>query len=204
MSTSLSDTWLLEYSEEHLMHELSMLWETAHALPRHKEGSTEYIALLESFATHLRNLIEFFFYEPSGDYVRAEHFSDDPALWSQKKTPEINRLHERASNEVSHLTTRRISGNPPEKEWKMSEILDNIAFVAKQFAAKASDKKLHPKVREFLNLPSNEMLTWIGSNVAHSNVAAKTISGPTITAVFSAFSASTHTQIIYTTGFKKP
>ncbi len=193
MAASLTD--LLQYSEEHLMHELSMLWETADALPRHKAGSVEYTALLESFATHLRNLIEFFFFAESGDYVRAKHFFDDPAEWSPKKTPEINKLHERASNEVSHLTTRRISGNRPEKDWHITQILGMIETVARDFAARASDRKLHSKVRELLKQPGKEMLVWIGNNVSHSNVASYGL-----VSTFPSISASTYTQII----LKKP
>jgi hypothetical protein len=135
----------------------------------------EYTALLESFATHLRNLIEFFFFRENGDYVRAKHFVDDPATWSPQKTPEINKLHGRASNEVSHLTTERITGTPPEKEWNVARILGEIENVARDFAAKASDKKLHPKVREFLKQSSNEILVWIGDNVTHSNVASHSV-----------------------------
>jgi hypothetical protein len=195
MAALLTDQKLLQYSQEHLIHELSMLWETAHALPRHIVGSVEYTALLESFATHLRNLIEFFFFHESGEYVRAEHFFDDPAAWSPNRPPDMNKLHGRASNEVSHLTTMRIDGNPPEKGWPISKILSEIETVARDFAARASDKKLHPKVREFLKQPSKEMLLWIGNNVSHSNVASHAM----VTA-FPSESASTHTQII----LKKP
>jgi hypothetical protein len=195
MAALLTDQQLLKYSDEHLMHELSMLWETADALPRHKVGSVEYTALLESHATHLRNLIEFFFFAEDSDYVRARHFFDDPAAWSPKKTPELNKLHGRASNEVSHLTTRRISGNPPEKDWHITQILAEVETVARDFAANASDKKLHSKVREFLKQPSKQMLVWIGNNVTHSNVASYGI-----VSTFPSVSASTHTQI----NLKKP
>jgi len=194
MASPLTDPQLLQYSEEHLMHELSMLWETADALPQHKEGSVVYTALLESFATHLRNLIEFFFFGENGDYVRAKHFFDIPPAWSPSRSPDMNKLHGRASNEVSHLTTRRISGNPPEKVWAVAQILREIEAVARDFAARASDKKVHAKVREFLKQPSNKMLLWIGDNVAHSNVASNAI-----VSTFPSVNASTHTQIILKT-----
>jgi hypothetical protein len=189
MSNSFTDAWLLHYSEEHLMHELSMLWETGDALLRHKNGSVEYTALLESFAVHLRNLIEFFFFDASRDYVRAEHFLDDPASWSPAKPAEITKLYGCGSNEVEHLTRNRISGNPPEKEWNVPSSLSIIETVAKDFVAKASAKKLYSKVREFLNLHSSQMLLWIGNNVAHSNVASHTT-------VVSSQNASTANKII--------
>ena len=75
----MADQQLIEFSGEHLMHELSMFWELAEILPERKEGTTEYVALIESFATHLRNVIEFLFFEEKGDYVRAKHFFDDPS-----------------------------------------------------------------------------------------------------------------------------
>jgi uncharacterized protein HemX len=46
---------------------------------------------------------------------------------------------------------------------------------AKEFALKASDKKLHPKVRESLNLPATQV-EWIRGNVTFSNVAARSLS----------------------------
>ena len=46
----------------------------------------------------------------------------------------------------------------------------------KEFATKASEKKLHPKVREFLQLAPDAALTWISDNVTHSNVASHTVS----------------------------
>jgi hypothetical protein len=174
------------------MHELSMLWETAHTLSRYKQGSTEYIALLESFATHLRNLIEFFFFPERGDYVRAEHFFESAADWSPSMTPEIKKLHSRASNEVNHLTANRIPGSPPSKRWLLVPILSEIETIAKEFAGKASGKKLHQKVREFLKLPGNEMLVWIGNNVAHSNVASQMPVG----VAFPDVSASTSTRFV--------
>jgi hypothetical protein len=61
MNPVFTDQQLIEFSGEHLLHELSMFWELADILPLRKEGTTEYVALIESFATHLRNLIEFFF-----------------------------------------------------------------------------------------------------------------------------------------------
>jgi hypothetical protein len=63
MTAILTDQKLIDFSGEHLLHELSMFWELAEILPLRKEGTTEYVALIESFATHLRNLIEFFSFQ---------------------------------------------------------------------------------------------------------------------------------------------
>jgi hypothetical protein len=170
MKLRLKDEELRDYSGEHLLHELSMFWELAHSLRGHKKGTTEYDALIESFAIHLRNLIEFFILPEKSDYVRAVHFFQNPAEWpTMKLTGEFKKLHDRASNEVSHLTVRRIDGNPPEKEWYTEEIVQQIEPIAEKFGAKADVKKLHPKVREFLQTPSGEKLLWLGKNVSHTS-----------------------------------
>jgi len=189
MKATLTDQQLIEFSGEHLLHELSMFWELAEILPRHKERNAEYVALIESFATHLRNLIEFLFFQKNADYVRAKHFFEDPGAWSPNLTADFRRLLDRANNEVSHLTVGRVNGNPPEKFWPTDEILKQIEPVAKEFAAKASEKKLHSKVREFLHLPREATRAWIASNVAHTNVASHAV-----TASFA--NASTATRII--------
>ena len=174
MTAPLSDQALLDYSDEHLMHELSMLFELGDTLPGRKAGM-ETSALLESFATHLRNLIEFFFYPSKGEYVRAQDFFDDPATWSPPLNTDLTKLLERANNQVSHLTRNRVSGNPPEKVWRTAEMVKQIEIIGKEFAEKASDKKLHAHVRELLTLPREQILLWISENVAHANVAAQRV-----------------------------
>jgi len=192
--TAMTVQQLIDYSGEHLMHELSMLWETAHSLPKHKQGSTEYTALIESFATHLRNLIEFFCFESQAGYVRAREFFDDPSAWPAKTklTPALRNGLARANKEVAHLTTERKSGNSPDKTWELAASLKQIEVVGKDFAAKASSKKLDDKVREFLELPPHKALVWIGDNVSHSNAASHIVSSPGV----GELNASTATQII--------
>jgi hypothetical protein len=184
------DAELVHYSEEHLLHELTMLLQTADTLPKHKPGSTEYIAVLESFAIHLRNLLEFLFQPIGRDYVRALHFFDDAANWQPTNTAEWTNLYNRACHEVEHLTVHRVDGNPEEKKWPVTEILLKLDPILKDFASKASRSKLHHKVREFLQLPSDKMLLWIPENVSHSNIAVETFTGHT------SVSASTATMII--------
>jgi hypothetical protein len=168
---------LLHYSEEHLMHELSMMRETADELPKHKAGTILYTALLESFATHVRNLIEFLFHDIKRDYVRARHFFDRPADWPYKMTPDWQRLYDRATHEVNHLPILRVDGDPSEKEWQVNDIITKFEPVLKEFVAKASPKKLHDKVRELFAQSPDNILLWIGDNVQHPNVA---VAGPIV------------------------
>jgi hypothetical protein len=192
MKLRLKDEELRAYSGEHLLHELSMFWELSHILREHKKGTTEYDALIESFAIHLRNLLEFFFLPEKSDYIRAKHFVQNPADWpTMKLTGEFKKLHDRASNEVNHLTVRRIDGNPPEKEWGTDEIVNLIEPIAEKFGANADVKKLHPKVREFLNKKSGEKLLWLGDNVSHAT------STPSALITVRGTSASTATVLKY-------
>jgi hypothetical protein len=200
---AMTDQQLIDYSGEHLMHELSMLWELAEILPQRTKGTAEYVALLESFAIHLRNLIEFFCFVSEGDYVRAQEFFDDPSAWParSKLTPNLKDALRRANEEVSHLTTGRISGSPPEKAWDTTALLTEIGTVAREFATKASAKKLHSKVVEFLKLPANEVPVWLGDNVSHSNVSSSSMG---IVSVSPVANNSTHTQIVGHVLIKQP
>jgi len=197
---TMSDQQLLDYSGEHLLHELSMLWELAEALPR-KKASTETSALVESYGIHLRNLIDFFYREGRRDDVTAQDFLDATMIWEPKEPLSLTKAHERANKELSHLTQARMSGNPPEKGWDTCAQLKEIAAVAKEFAAKASLKKLHHKVREFLQLPPEGMQVWIADNVTRSNVA---VSSPIGLVVSPYSSISTQTQIIQKNDLTKP
>jgi hypothetical protein len=193
----MTDQQLLDYSAQHLMHELSMFWELAAILP-HRQAGTETSALIESFVVHLRNLIDFFYREGHGDDVTAQDFLDPTNIWKPNEPVTLTKAHKRANKELSHLTQARISGTPPDKAWDVTGLLDEIDKVAKDFAGKASPTKIHPKVREFLQLPPQNAHVWIGENVTHSNVAAGVTSS-----VFSAASNSTHTQVISQVELKK-
>lgn len=173
------------------MHELSMLWELADILPKRK-ASTETSAFVESFGVHLRNLIDFFYREAHGDDVTAQDFLDATTTWKPAEPATLTKAHQRANKELSHLTQARISGSPPEKAWDTVALLKDIDAIAKDFATKASGKKLHAKVREFLHVAQDAKLVWIGDNVTHSNVASHAVSSP----VYGARNASTATQII--------
>ena len=163
---------LLQYSGEHLRYEIIALWQTANAVPKYAKGTIEHFALLESFATHLRNLIEFLFHPSSREYVRALHFFDDPAQWKRTYTAEWKNLYDRACNEVNHLTKGRDDRDPASRVWNLSEILRQIEPLLRDFATKASTKRLHPRVRElFEQQPDATAPTAL---VALANVTAST------------------------------
>ncbi len=198
---TMSDQQLLDYSREHLLHELSMLWELAEILPQRK-ASTETSALVESYGIHLRNLIDFFYREGQGDDVTAWDFMDATTSWVPGNRPlSLAKAQDRANKELSHLTQARVSGAPPEKRWDTGGLLKDVEEIAKTFAAKASQKKLHAKVREFLLLPPERTQKWIADNVTHSNVDVSSPMG-VVGALYN--SVSTQTQLIHEIDLIKP
>ena len=169
---------LRQYSGKHLMHEISMLWQTTDALPLHAKGTVEHVALLESFVTHLRNLIEFLFFEISrDDVVRARHFVDDRALWKYStKSPcwETYWEHQynRACHEVNHLLIGRIDDDDAEsRTWEVGKLRMQIEPILREFASGASTDRLDKKVREFFQQPSDKVPGWLGYNVPLTNIA---------------------------------
>jgi hypothetical protein len=174
-SNSISDQQFSEYSGEHLLHELNMLWETASRVQQEKQRSFMSSVLLESFAGHLRTLIEFFHFAPKTDYVRAKDFFAVPGDWNPRMTSRLKTALKRANGEASHLTWGRTSGTPPEKEWDVVGLLADIEEVAKEFAAKALASRLNAEVRKFLSLPSEEKRAWLLGNVVYSNVASQSL-----------------------------
>jgi hypothetical protein len=110
------------------------------------------MALIEAFATHLRNLIDFLYHgSPKPDDVVAADFFEPTAVGCPNP-PEpsltVVRARERANKEIVHLTTKRIEGTPPEKAWAVSELLAEITPLLEQFTAGASPRRLGPEVVE--------------------------------------------------------
>jgi hypothetical protein len=173
--TAVIDQRLSDYSGEHVLHELNMLWQTAAEIAKAKERTFASSVLLECFVVHLRTLIEFFYFGPKQGYVRARDFFPTPHYWEPKMTDALKTALDRANGEASHLTWSRQDGTPPEKEWDVAGLRNDIEAVAKDFAAGAMTSRLHPEVRKFLGLPSGEKLAWLVANVGYSNVASQTL-----------------------------
>ena len=111
-------------------------------------------ALLESFAIHLRNLIDFF-YTPPGkardDHLVAADFFDSPTAWDPGAiTKSLADARERANKEISHITYKRKSATDQTKPWPVAGLFKEVHSVAQKFDAGASSKKLHPSVITWL------------------------------------------------------
>lgn len=148
------DNELLAYSEEHLLYELHMLHWVTETISKTGKGFL-LSALLESFAIHLRNLIDFIYTSPGDardDDAIAADFYDPPSGWKPAAmSAALDAAKVRANKEVSHLTYTRKSGMAPDKPWAVGALFKEVQDVARRFAVGASPTKLHPKVVEWLN-----------------------------------------------------
>lgn len=110
---------------EHLTYELSMLWAMAQAIGRVPAGGLGN-AVIEAFALHARNVVDFFFTAPQHDDVAAEQFFTEQRKWAAIRpalSPLLEASRRRANKEVSHLTYSRLLVSPENKPWPAAEIV---------------------------------------------------------------------------------
>ena len=88
-------------------------------------------ALLESFVTHARNGIDFFYADnPKPDDVIAEDFFSAPGQWEQYRpalSQTLLQAKHRAGKELAHLTYARLDVTPETKPWPFLQIAREIA-----------------------------------------------------------------------------
>lgn len=148
-----SDPYLLSYSAEHVAYEFDMfLWLAAVCSdPSATLGAPTRpdATRIEAFAVHLRNVIDFLFIddpEPS-DVVAADFF--DPKVWRgmrPKLSTTLKAARVRANKEIAHLTTRRITGTPPEKAWDFAGLAGELRPLMRLVVGNASATRLSPEV----------------------------------------------------------
>jgi len=102
----MSDQQLVDFSGEHLLHELAMLWEAARELPS-RTASFETPTLVETFVLHLRNMIDFLYRPGKGDDVTAEDFLDAGTTWDRSEPGELTTAHNRANKELNHPNSEK-------------------------------------------------------------------------------------------------
>jgi hypothetical protein len=148
---ALSDQQLLDYSREHVVYELQMLAIVGAEIPNKK--GYDLSAYLESFAIHLRNLIDFFFADsPRPDDVVAADFFDNPSAWNVQITPDLQAARVRANKEVGHLTLQRKGSTDSTKPWPIDIYFNGLKPVVHQFVATASPKKVDSEVNKMASL----------------------------------------------------
>ena len=144
------------------MYELNILRWLVNTIPNTPKNF-RLSAYLESFAIHLRGLIDFFYAnlkDAKPDDVIAGDFFDPPSVWNPGvPSVTLSAARERANKEVGHITYKRKSGMDPTKPWPVSDLFNEIVPIARQFAAGASNKKLHQTVVAWSKSDATAMLS---------------------------------------------
>ena len=156
----LTDKELLNYSHEHLLYEIKMFTGVSKINTENFSGGDKQFitnVVLESFAIHLRNLINFLYpINPVRDTdVVAKYFFANQDDWGKicpilSKT--LEKARTRANKEVGHLTVERIAGtNNLDKAWKIGGLVDEVIPIIKLFSKHADENKLDKDILSYLN-----------------------------------------------------
>ena len=156
----LSDSDLGAFSKQHIQYEISMLWGCGQLLMRDLQGASPDLitllrnALLESFAIHLRNLVDFLC--PGQNVKDTDVLADD--FFPHGKRPatfpslpdDLKLARERAHKQVSHLTSGRLNEGDPGKNWSTVALTKEVLDVLNKFVLQASAAKLDSSVRDYV------------------------------------------------------
>jgi hypothetical protein len=154
----MSDPDLITYSKDHVLYEIAMLVQVGGLMMTCSfQGAAAELtqnAFVESFAIHVRNLVDFLYPGTNikGDDVLADDYfpngkrpSTFPALPHTLKV-----ARERAHKQVSHLTTGRLGANDPGKGWTVPALVTETLKILVEFAKQASPERLDQSVREYV------------------------------------------------------
>src|SRR5262249_8838764 len=133
----------------HLHYEIDMCYQAAVLLPTAAPDNTLNNVLVESYAIHLRNLIEFLYWTPRRGDVNAVHFVKSESQWLDVRgdiPAVLADAKPRAAKQIAHLTEKRFADGAPEKNWtpgiEIALLLDGLRL----FLEHADPIRLHPKV----------------------------------------------------------
>jgi hypothetical protein len=182
--SSLSDSELQRFAEEHVFYEIDMLFATANLIGSGAPHPKMNNAFTESFVLHLRNLISFFYSKPTKptDVVASDFFAKT-GEWDSQRPPKSAKIEvalQRAHKELAHLTTKRIAGSSAVKEWHVDDLVNELSAIIEKFIAGASPNWLKPAtasdIRALLNPPPPTTTSTPGANVAGLTRSSLTIS----------------------------
>ena len=128
----------LQFILNHVRYELDMLTIIAAALTSGIAGKSPLNnSLIESFAIHVRNLIDFLWpNNPSNDNVIADDFFNDKTIWLNIKpqiTGNLNKARLRAHKEIAHISYDRLKVRPENKPWDFITITKEISYAMNLF-----------------------------------------------------------------------
>jgi hypothetical protein len=156
----------LKKSLEDLTYEIDMLYFSAMTLIKGRIAEpfpqipTLKNALIESFAIHIRNLIEFLYWNKKNgrDRVLAEYIIGDAELWHSQlgeMTEEINTIYEKACKRVAHLTIDRIYVTPEDKNWWFAKYTKEVALGLKIFLELVPKEMKDVKLKDAISRITN-------------------------------------------------
>jgi hypothetical protein len=146
-----NDFW--NYSDDHIAYEVEMFFWLAALL---SDPSTRLSAppadakrlnntLIEAFALHLRNLMEFLY---GKKYVVASQFCAK-GVWERERGTKplaLEDVYSRVCAEIAHLTEGRKPHDSSKREWPSKEIADAIRLLIERFTANPLTGRLSRKV----------------------------------------------------------
>jgi hypothetical protein len=151
------DSYLVDYSAEHVAYEFDMLLTLSslisrlHAVhaPTPEDEQCLKNALLESCVVHVRNVIRFLYPQnvQSTDIVASDFF--DPGVWDSRRpaiTDSLKAARRRANKEIAHMTSARMAGTPPEKAWNFSLLAAELLPIMKLMVKDARPDKMSPSL----------------------------------------------------------
>jgi hypothetical protein len=160
IARDMSPAELLDFSNKHLGYEIDMFFRSGKLLSETDFSETDDTAvtlrnaLVESFATHLRNLVYFLYPKQTDldEVISNWFFNNDDAVknWQSKRgsiTTKLKTARRQANGWISHLTTSRVTNN----NWLVPELMQEMRDILKIFADNASDAKLDVSVKKLIN-----------------------------------------------------
>ncbi len=136
---------------EHVAYEIDRLFATHGMLVGDvvQPGTAPHDAVLESFAVHLRNLIEFL-YGPRKfeNNAIAEDFFADPARWralSGTKPEDLDRAQKQGHKQIAHISFERVGAD---KRWYVGALTERLHEVVRAFLDNADEDRIGPELRD--------------------------------------------------------
>jgi len=140
------------FSGVHLHYEIDTCEKAARLLSTTPSGHPLNNFLVESYALHLRSLIDFLYWKPKQDDVNAIQFVKSEGKWLAErgaKPPKVlSEARTRADKQIVHLTKKRFADGAPEKNWKPGIEIAVLVDGLRLFLAHADPDRLHPVVAE--------------------------------------------------------
>jgi len=154
-----SNSYLRDYSNEHVLYELKQFYGIIAILSDEQDqhrGPTPSLSvianntLVEGFALHLRNIVDFLFpaVNPQPTDICADDFCQ-PGAWSHNVSTISQVLAEarkRANKEVAHLTSNRSDLDDSSRLWDHIQLSQETTQILRLFCQQADKDKLGDQV----------------------------------------------------------